>query len=78
MRSLLFAIMVPLLLAACASRQPEIIEAPPPGISYRIENGNVSATNRQADQYCQEHGKRAHLESIDRSRADPLAVYRCR
>jgi hypothetical protein len=77
MRPSLLAILLPSLLAACTAGQPQIVEPPPPGISYRIENGDVSATNRQADRYCQEHGKRAHLESIDRSNADPLAVYRC-
>ncbi|HEY0523363.1 MAG TPA: hypothetical protein VGD08_08235 [Stellaceae bacterium] len=77
MRLSLLAIMLPLLLPACTAGQPQIVEAPPPGISYRIEDGDVSATNQQADRYCQEHGKRAHLDSIDRSHADPLAVYRC-
>ena len=64
-------------LAACAGRQPQIVGAPPPGIAYRIDNGSTDAFDQRADQYCQQYGKHAKLQSIDRGGDEPIAEYSC-
>ncbi len=63
-------------LAAC-SRQPNIVNAAPPGISYRFQGDNIADANQRADQYCQQYGKRARLQTVNRSGSDNIAVYDC-
>ena len=63
-------------LAACAGR-PQIVGAPPPGIAYRLDDGSSDAFDQRAEQYCQQYGKHARLQSIDRSGDAPLAEYSC-
>ena len=60
--------------AAC-EREPRIIE-PPPGISYRFKD-DISDARQRAEQYCQQYGKQAHLQSINQSGTDHIAVYDC-
>lgn len=63
-------------LAAC-SHQPRAVSSAPPGISYRFEGDNIADANQRADQYCQQYGKRARLQTINRSGSDNIAVYDC-
>ncbi len=60
---------------AC-EREPHIVNPPPPGISYRFKDDIADARER-AEQYCQQYGKRAHLQSINQSGSDHIAVYDC-
>jgi hypothetical protein len=62
-------------LTAC-EREPRISDAPPPGISYRYKD-DITDARQRAEQYCQQYGKRAHLQSINQSGADHIAVYDC-
>jgi hypothetical protein len=64
------------LLTACA-QQPRIVNAPPPGISYRFHGEDIASANERADKYCGEFGKRAQLQKINRSGSDNIAVYDC-
>ena len=57
-------------------REPKIVNPPPPGISYRFKDDIADARER-AEQYCQQYGKRAHLQSINQSGSDHIAVYDC-
>jgi hypothetical protein len=62
-------------LAACTA--PRVVNSAPPGISYRFEGDNIASANERADTYCQQYGKRARLQGINRSGADNIAVYDC-
>jgi hypothetical protein len=64
-------------LAACQSA-PAPGDATPPGISYRLSGSDLSATNRQADAYCQQYGKRAALDKVSPTGNDNVASYECR
>jgi uncharacterized lipoprotein YajG len=63
-------------LAAC-SHEPRTVSAAPPGISYRFDGNNIADANQRADQYCEQYGKRARLQTIDHSGSDSIAVYAC-
>jgi hypothetical protein len=63
-------------LGACG-HEPRVISSAPPGISYRFEGDNIGSANQRADQYCQQYGKRAQLQTINRSGSDNIAVYDC-
>ncbi len=63
-------------LAAC-SHQPNIANAAPPGISYRFQGDDIAGANQRADQYCQQYGKHARLQTVNRSGSDNIAVYDC-
>jgi uncharacterized lipoprotein YajG len=63
-------------LAACSHR-PNVVNAAPPGISYRFEGDNIADANQRAEQYCQQYGKRARLQTVNRSGSDNIAVYDC-
>ena len=63
-------------LAACG-HTPRIVGAPPPGISYRIENGSTTETDQRAAQYCQQFDKRATLQSVNRDSDASIAEYDC-
>lgn len=65
------------LLAACADARHDTVSAPPPGVSYRLDGGNIAHANERADSYCQQYGKRAKLQTIDRSGGGQVAVYAC-
>jgi hypothetical protein len=57
--------------------QPQIVNSAPPGISYRVEDDNIADANQRADQYCQQYGKRARLQTVNHSGSDSIAVYDC-
>ncbi len=63
-------------LAAC-SHHPNVVNAAPPGISYRFQGDNIADANQRADQYCQQYGKHARLQTVNRSGSDNIAVYDC-
>ncbi len=63
-------------LAAC-SHDPSVVNPAPPGISYRFQGGDVAGANRRADQYCQQYGKQAWLQTVSHSGSDNIAVYEC-
>jgi hypothetical protein len=63
-------------LAACSST-PHVVNTAPPGISYRFEGDNIANANERADSYCQQYGKRARLQAVNRSGSDSIAVYDC-
>lgn len=63
-------------LLACA-QQHETISAAPPGISYRFQGSDIANANQRADQYCQQYGKHARLQTIQPSGGDRIAVYAC-
>ncbi|HZB92953.1 MAG TPA: hypothetical protein VE397_16010 [Stellaceae bacterium] len=65
------------LLAACAGMHHATVSAPPPGISYRVEGDDIGPANQRAESYCQQYGKHAKLQTIDRSGDAKLAVYAC-
>ncbi|MDB5408049.1 MAG: hypothetical protein JWL84_2961 [Rhodospirillales bacterium] len=63
--------------AGCESRSAPN-DATPPGISYRLSGSDMSTTNRQADGYCQQYGKRAVLDKVSPTGNDNVASYECR
>ena len=63
-------------LAAC-SHDPSVVNPAPPGISYRFQGDDVASANQRADQYCQQYGKQAKLQTVNRSGSDNIAVYEC-
>lgn len=62
-------------LVACTT--PRVVNSAPPGISYRFEGDNIAIANERADSYCQQYGKRARLQGVNRSGSDKIAVYDC-
>lgn len=64
-------------LAGCQSRAAPA-DATPPGISYRLSGSDMSATNRQADAYCRQYGRRAALDKVSPTGNDNVASYECR
>lgn len=63
-------------LAAC-SHDPSVVNPAPPGISYRFQGDDVASANQRADQYCQQYGKQAKLQTVNHSGSDNIAVYEC-
>jgi hypothetical protein len=64
-------------LVACSSTPPRVVNSAPPGISYRFEGDNIANANQRADSYCQQYGKRARLQTVNRAGSDNIAVYDC-
>ena len=64
------------LLAACSSQSHAISQAPP-GISYRFQGDDIASTNQRANQYCQQYGRQARLQTVNHSGSDNIAVYDC-
>ncbi len=64
-------------LAACSHEPPSSAGAAPPGVSYRYEGDNIASANERADQYCQQYGKHARLQSVNHTGNDNIAVYAC-
>lgn len=64
-------------LAGCQSASAPAVVTPP-GISYRLNGSDMSATNRQADAYCQQYGRRAVLDKVSPTGNDNVASYECR
>jgi hypothetical protein len=75
MRALIPLIAVAAALSACAG--PSVVNETPPGVSYRISGNNVAEANQRADRYCQQYGKRARLQGLQRAGSDNIAVYEC-
>ncbi|HZS82680.1 MAG TPA: hypothetical protein VFA50_07400 [Stellaceae bacterium] len=70
------------LLAMCAAvaacSRPNAGSETPPGVSYRINNGNLAESNERAAQYCGQYGKTATLDSVsNESGGGKIAVYSC-
>jgi putative hemolysin len=63
-------------IAAC-SHNPSVVSPAPPGISYRFQGEDVASANQRADQYCQQYGKQAKLQTVNHSGSDNIAVYEC-
>lgn len=63
-------------LVAC-SPTPHAVNSAPPGISYRYEGDNIASANQRANAYCQQYGKHARLQTVNRSGSDNIAVYDC-
>lgn len=61
--------------AACSA--PRVVNSAPPGISYRFEGDNIANANERAESYCQQYGKRARLQGINKAGKDNIAVYDC-
>jgi uncharacterized lipoprotein YajG len=76
MRGVLLLFAASATLAACAG-EPRVINATPPGVSYRFQGENVAEATSRADRYCQQYGKRARLQSVNQSVTDNIAVYEC-
>lgn len=70
------AVVVVAVLAGCSS-QPSVVNATPPGVSYRFAGDNVAEANARADRYCSQYGKRARLQTVNRGASDNIAVYEC-
>jgi uncharacterized lipoprotein YajG len=64
------------IVAGCAS-QPKVVGAAPPGISYRFEGDNIADANQRAENYCQQYGKHAQLQTVNHSGSDNIAVFDC-
>jgi len=69
-------IFLALTLASCINTPP-INNPAPPGLTVRIENGNRSAAEARARQYCAQYGKHASLGSTSGNGADTLLSYSC-
>lgn len=63
-------------LAGCAT-EPRVVNATPPGISYRFAGENVGEANLKAERYCAQYGKRARLQAVQRGVSENIAVYEC-
>ena len=64
------------LLSACAG-EPRVVNATPPGVSYRFAGDNASEANLRADRYCAQYGKRARLQGVTRGATENIAAYEC-
>jgi hypothetical protein len=64
-------------IAGCQDRSAPP-DTSPPGISYRLSGSDMSTTNRQADAYCRQYGKRAVLDKVSPTGNDSVASYECR
>jgi hypothetical protein len=76
MRHLILPLLAVVALGACAS-EPRVVNATPPGVSYRFAGDNVAEANLKADRYCAQYGKRARLSNVQRGASDNIAVYEC-
>jgi uncharacterized lipoprotein YajG len=76
MRALLPVFAAALALAACAN-EPRVVNETPPGVSYRFQGENIAEATSRADRYCQQYGKRARLQAINRTATDNVAAYEC-
>ena len=65
------------LLSACSMGQERPVSQAPPGISYRVQDGDLAQTNLRADQYCEQYGKRARLQGVKGNAPDSIANYEC-
>ena len=64
------------LLAGCAG-EPRVVNATPPGVSYRFSGENIAEASMRADRYCAQYGKRARLAGVNRGSYDSIAAYEC-
>jgi hypothetical protein len=47
------------------------------GISYRLEGGDLSDTDRRANAYCERQGLRPRLKGVSGSQGLRVAIYDC-
>jgi hypothetical protein len=70
-----------LLLSACSSLfaggGQKLINPPPPGISYRVENNDLAATDRKAQDYCARYGKTAKRGEASKVADGTVVQYSC-
>jgi hypothetical protein len=76
MKNLVLSVLAAAALVGCAS-EPRVVNATPPGISYRFAGDNVAEANLRADRYCAQYGKRARLANVQRGATENIAVYEC-
>ena len=77
MKNLFLTIAAAALLAGCATG-PSVVNATPPGVSYRVTGDNVNEASMRADRYCAQYGQRARLAGMNRGTYESVAVYECR
>jgi uncharacterized lipoprotein YajG len=76
MRAVLPVFAATVFLTACAS-EPRVVSATPPGVSYHFLGENIAEATARADRYCQQYGKRARLQAVNRTATDNIAAYEC-
>ena len=70
-----------LLLAGCAATQERATPSePPPGISFRVTDGDIAGADQRARSYCSQHDEtavRTGVHDAPEGKAR-IAVYECR
>ena len=68
-------------LAACSSlipgKGPAEVSPPPPGVSYRVENNDIAATEKKAQDYCGRYGKKAKRQDTNTAGDSTIVQYSC-
>ena len=77
MKHLVLTFAAAALLAGCAT-EPSVVNATPPGVSYRVTGDNINEASMRADRYCAQYGQRARLAGMNRGSYESVAVYECR
>jgi uncharacterized protein YceK len=75
MKHLVLVLAAASLLGGCAG--PSVVNATPPGVSYRVNNNNINEASMRADRYCAQYGQRARLAGVNRGSYESVAVYEC-
>ena len=73
-------LLLPLTLAACSSlfgKDVPVENPPPPGVSYRVEDGNVAGTAAKAQEYCRRYGKKAKQQGTSKASDSTIVQYSC-
>jgi hypothetical protein len=82
MPSLVRPVAVLLLLTGCsglfAGGDTQVVNPPPPGVSYRLGPGeDAASTDRKAQDYCARYGKTAKREKSSRATDSTIVQYSC-
>jgi hypothetical protein len=66
-------------LTACGlfGSEPRVVNPAPPGVSYRVMNGNVAATDQRAQDYCGRYGKQAKHAKASNASDSEIVEYSC-
>jgi uncharacterized lipoprotein YajG len=76
MHQVLSLVVAAALIAGCAG-EPRVVNATPPGVSFRYSGDNATDANIRADRYCAQYGKRARLAGVQRGASENIAAYEC-
>lgn len=57
--------------------EPEVANPAPPGVSYRVLNEDVAATDRRAQDYCGRYGKTAKAQKTNAASDGKIVEYSC-